>query len=472
VYWWWHGRGRIVRGLLTSQSARSRAFTRDAIAILKLGAPLLVANLALAGMTLADTLMAGRLGPQALAAIAVGSSFYGLGMYLCLGVMTAFSPLTAHAYGSGSTESVGRYAQQGPWVVLLVSIPIVGMLWLARPFLTVIGTDPTVVPIACDYVHAISWGLPALMVAHGLRSTSEGLGRTRLVMGITIIALLMNVFLNWVFMYGHVGAPALGAMGTGVATAMSQWCMAAMYVVWMKWHRAYQPYGILNSLQRPNVARLREIFGLGLPIGSAMLAETALFSSAGLMVGTLGALTVAAHQIALNYASFTFMAPVSLHSATTIYVGHALGGRDRLGARRAGFAGIALCGLLMSISALVLFAFHDDIASLYTADPGVSAAASSLLLLAGVFQLSDGLQVGAMGALRGFKDARRPLIITLCAYWGVGFPLAYQAGIATGHGPVGVWWGLIAGLAVAAVLLILRYQRVSRLQAIESPVMR
>ena len=156
------------------------------------------------------------------------------------------------------------------------------------------------------------------------------------------------------------------------------------------------------------------------------------------------------------------MVPVSLHSATTIHVGHALGGQDRAGARQAGFVGVALCGALMAISALILFACHDAIAGLYTSDPEVRAVAGGLLLLAGVFQLSDGLQVGAMGALRGFKDTRLPLAITLAAYWGIGFPLAYEAGIIKGHGPVGVWWGLIAGLAVAAVLLIGRFRFVSR----------
>jgi MATE family multidrug resistance protein len=441
---------------------RRNAVWRDVAAILKLGSPLLVANLALAGMPLADTLMAGHLGAHGLAAVAVGSSFYGLCMYCGLGVMTALSPLAAHAYGSGAHAQVGQYARQGFWVMLLAALVLVAALWTVAPVLAWIGTDPSVAPVASAYVHAISLGLPALLMAHGLRCTSEGVGRTRPVMVIALAAVSVNVFLNWLLMYGHWGAPALGAVGTGFATASAQWCMAIGFVIWIRWHPGYAPYGIIGRLPRPDIARLREILALGLPIGGAMLAETALFSSAGLMIGTLGAATVAAHQIALNYASFTFMVPVSLHSATTIHVGHALGGRDRLGARRAGYAGIAVCGALMAISACILFAGHDVIAGLYTTDPQVRTVAGGLLLLAGVFQLSDGLQVGAMGALRGFQDTRLPLAITLAAYWGIGFPLAYQAGLVHGYGPVGVWWGLIAGLAVAAILLIRRYTVVSR----------
>ncbi len=439
-----------------------RPFFRDAVAILHLGAPLLAANLALAAMPLADTIMAGRLGTHALGAVAVGASFYALFMYFGLGMMTALSPLSAHADGAGDFARVGRYAGQGLWVLLAVAVLMVTGLWSVGPALHIIGTDPTIAPIARDYVHAMSYGLPGLLFAHGLRCTSEGVGRTRPVMAIALIAFAINVGLNWVLMYGHFGAPALGAVGTGVATAISQWCMAGMFLLWISLHGGYKPFNIARLPVGLDVALVREILALGLPIAGAMVAETALFSSAGLMIGTLGADIVAAHQVAMNYVSFTFMAAVSLHSATTIHVGHALGGRDAPGARRAGFAGIFLCGVLMLLSVIVVITQHDAIASLYTADPSVRAMAGNLLLLGAVFQLSDGLQVGAMGALRGFKDARVPLIITLGAYWGVGFPLAFSAGIVLGFGPEGVWWGLIAGLAVAAILLIWRFQAVSR----------
>ena len=259
-------------------SLRRYPLLGHAAAILHLGSPLVIANLALAGMPLADTLMAGHLGAQGLAAVAVGSSFYGLCMYCGLGMMTSLSPLAAHAYGSGHYVRVGQYARQGFWIMLLTSAVLLSTLWTVGPFLHWIGTDPSVIPVASQYVHAISFGLPALLSAHGLRCTSEGVGRTRPVMVIAIMALAINVFLNWVLMYGHFGAPALGAVGTGLATASAQWCMAILFVIWLRWHPSYAPYDIIAPPSRPDFVRLREILALGLPIGGAMLAETALFT--------------------------------------------------------------------------------------------------------------------------------------------------------------------------------------------------
>lgn len=439
-----------------------RVRRRDVAAIWRLGAPLLVANLALAGMPFADTVMAGRIGSVPLAAVAIGSSFYALFMYFGLGVMTALSPLSAHAYGAGTPAAVGAYARQAVWVWGVLTPVLVAALWTVGPVLAWIGTSPDVAPVARDYVHALAFGLPGLLLAHGQRSLIEGVGRTRVIMAVTTVALVINVTLNWLLMYGHGGFPALGAVGAGVATSLSQSVMAAIYGWILSRHRSFAPYGLKDGSFRPSRERLRDLLALGLPIGGTMVAETGLFSSAGLMIGTLGAATVAAHQIALNYASFMFMAPLSLNAATTVYVGHALGGGDTVAARRRGFVGVGLCGLLMAISAAVILVDRHAIAALYTPDPAVQTAAGGLLLLAGIFQVSDGVQVGAMGALRGFKDTRVPLLITLAAYWGIGFPVAFTAGLRYGHGPVGIWWGLITGLAVAAVLLLLRLERVSR----------
>jgi MATE family multidrug resistance protein len=444
-----------------SDEAARRPFA-DARAILRLGLPLIIGNLSTAGMMLADTLMAGQLGGGALAAVAVGSSYYAVFMILGLGAMTALSPLVAHAYGAGRDELVGSYASHGAWIGAALAGVLVAGLMAVRPVLAWVGTDPAIVPDAVGYVHAVSAGIPGMIGFHALRAISEGLGRTRPMMVVGVLGLATNVIGNWLFMYGKYGLPALGAVGTGVATAIVQWVMFGAMAWHVRHHAAYRPYGILRRPRRPERSRLLEILRLGLPIGGSMIAECALFSAAGLMVSTLGATVVAAHQIALSWASFMFMAPVSIHSATTIHVGHALGRGDRPAARLAGFTGIGLCALLMVVSALVLTIASDGIAALYTADPAIRSFAAQLLLLAGVFQVSDGLQVGAMGALRGFKDARVPLAITIGSYWAVGFPLALYGGIVRGGGPAGVWWGLIAGLSVSAAFLNLRFARMSR----------
>jgi multidrug resistance protein, MATE family len=431
-------------------------------AILRLGVPLVVGGLSLAGMSLVNTLMAGHYTSAALAAVAVGSSYYVVFMVLGGGVMMSLSPLVAHAYGAGEPARVGDYARQGGWIALGLAALLLAGLGAARTVFRSIGTDPSVVPGAVAYVHSIAAGIPALLGFQALRYVSDGLGRTRPMMVISVLGLAINVLGNWLLVYGRLGLPALGAAGCGAATAAAQWVMFAAMLDHVRRHRAYRPYAIFTGPGRPEPKRIAEILRLGVPMGGSMVAESALFSAAGLMMGTLGATIVAAHQIALNYASFTFMIPWALHSATTIHVGHTLGRGDRAAARVAGFTGIGICALLMLGSALLLGVARDPIAGLYSRDPAVEGLAAQLLLMVAVFQVSDGLQVGAMGALRGFKDARVPLAITIAAYWLVGFPIAYVLGLVRGGGPVYVWSGLIAGLAVSALALNLRYAALSR----------
>ena len=261
----------------------------DARAILRLGLPLLVGNLSVAGMMLADTLMSGRLGAGALAAVAVGASYYSVFMILGLGAMTALSPLVAHAYGAGRNELVGTYAGQGAWIGAVLAVLLIAGLAAVRPVLAWVGTDAAVVPQAVGYVYAVAAGVPGMIGYHALRAISEGLGRTRPVMVIGLLGLSTNVLGNWLFMYGKCGLPALGAVGTGVATAIVQWVMCAAMLLHVARHAAYRPYGILRPPGRPQRDRLLEILRLGLPIGGSMIAENALFSAAALMVSTLGA---------------------------------------------------------------------------------------------------------------------------------------------------------------------------------------
>jgi multidrug resistance protein, MATE family len=446
----------------TDRAPRPDRIAAHARAILRLGVPLVIGGLSVAGMSLVNTLMAGRFSSAALAAVAVGSSYYVVFMVLGGGTMMALSPLVAHAYGSGETARVGDYARHGGWIALGLALLLLAGLGLARSVFALLGIDPAVVPGAVAYVHALAVGIPALLGFQALRYVSDGLGRTRPMMVISLLGLAINVFGNWLLVYGRLGLPALGAVGSGAATAGAHWAMFVAMLGHVRRHRAYQPYRIFTGLGRPEPKRIAEILRLGVPMGGSMVAESALFSAAGLMMGTLGATIVAAHQIALNYASFTFMIPWALHSATTIHVGHTLGRGDRAGARLAGFAGIGICALLMLCSALLLAVARVPVAGLYSRDPAVAGLAAQLLLLVAVFQVSDGLQVGAMGALRGFKDARAPLLITIGAYWLVGFPVAFVFGLLRGGGPVYVWSGLIAGLAVSALALNLRYAALSR----------
>jgi MATE family multidrug resistance protein len=436
-------------------------FRADARAILVLAGPLIVNNVAVAGMSFTDTLMAGRLSAGDLAAVAVGSAFHIFFYLTGLGVLMAMSPLVAHAYGAGQNQRMGHLTRQALWLSQLIALAMIVPMLAVDSILHLIGVDPAIVPKAAGFVYAICCGIPGVMAFLALRFVSEGIGWTRPIMYTALVALVANVAGCYVFMYGKLGFPALGAVGTGVSSALVMWIMFALMLAYVRRHRVYRPYDFFKHFEWPDWRTLREILALGLPISGAVISEGALFVAAAMIMGTMGAAVVAAHQIAINYAALMFMIPLSIHSATTIHVGHAIGAGRFAAGRRAGFVGIALCGLFMACSALAIVFLGERIAALYTHDEAVRTVAAGLLLMAAIFQISDGLQIGSAGALRGFKDARVPMLLNLTAYWAIGFPLAYGLGVAQGLGPTYVWVGLIAGLTASAALLGTRFHLLS-----------
>ena len=380
-------------------------------------------------------------------------------MVLGSGMMMALSPLVAHAYGAGEPMRVGAYARQGAWIATGLALLLLAGLAAARPVLAGDRHRPRRRARRGRLRARDGLGMPALLGFQALRYVSDGLGRTRPMMVISFAGPRRSTCsATGCSVYGRLGLPALGADGLrrrdrDRAMGDVRRDAAAMCA-------ATAPTGRTGSSRASaarSLRRIGEILRLGLPMSGSMVAESALFSAAGLMLGTLGATVVAAHQIALNYASFTFMMPLALHSATTIHVGHTLGRGDaRRGAARRlhRHRPVRAADARLGVAARVA---RGPIAGLYSRDPAVAALAARLLLLVAVFQVSDGLQVGAMGALRGFKDTRVPLAITIGAYWLVGFPVAFVFGLVRGGGPVAVWSGLIAGLAVSALALNLRY---------------
>jgi MATE family multidrug resistance protein len=437
------------------------AFSRDARAILRLAGPLLVNNVVIAGMMLANTVFAGRLGSEPLAGVAVGGSYYQMFWLFGLGVLMSISPIVAHAYGAGRDEEVGRRFRQGAWLALMLAVPLVGALACVEPMLGWFGTDARAIPHAAGYVYAMCFGMPAMLVFLAHRYTSEGIGWTRPVMYTAAVGLSTNIFGNFVFTLGNLGLPSLGAQGCGIATALANWAMLATMHLYQRRHAIYRRFGLFERYEPPDPRAIGEILALGLPIAGSVVSEGALFAVAALLMSTLGTVTVAAHQVAISYASLMFMIPLSLHSATTIHVGHQVGRGDVLAGRNAGWSGIAMCGLVMALSSLVILAARGHIVAAYTTDLAVRELAAWLLLFVAAFQVPDGLQVGTAGALRGFKDAHVPMALNFSAYWLVGFPAAWWFGIRQHFGPSGIWAGLIAGLVTCAALLLLRYRQVS-----------
>ena len=434
----------------------------DARAIARLGGPLLANNLSITGMTFADTVMSGRLGARDLAGLAIGVAYFNIFFFIGFGLLMAISPSVAHAYGAGDAKAVTRYARQSWWLVGALSLLLIAGLLQVDWILPLVNITPDILPIAVGYVHAVTWGVPGMLAFFALRYASEGLGRTKPIMYIGMFGLVVNVFGNWIFMYGKFGAPALGAIGCGVATAITLWIMFAAMWVHMLAHRAYRPFDFFARIDAPDTRTLAELTRIGAPIAGSIVAEGGLFVAAALLMGSMGATTAGAHQIALNYAAFMFMVPLAISSATTIHVSHTLGRGDVRGGRLAGWLGIAMCAAVMAISAIAILLWNDQIAALYTRDPPVRELAATLLLVAALFQLSDGIQVGAAGALRGFKDTAIPMALCVFSYWVVGYTLAYTFGLVRGYGAVAVWFGLTAGLTVSAILLVLRYRIASR----------
>ena len=431
--------------------------------LLKLAGPLIVNNLSIAGMQFADAVMAGRLGAESLAAVAVGASVWFFGFALCLGVMMAISPIAARHYGAGNPELIGRYTRQGMYLGFGIGVVLIAMAHASvGPLLLKIGVDDSFRELTVGYVKAIIWGGPAIFIFLALRFTTEGIGRTRPIMYASIFSLVCNVFLNYVFMFGHFGAPALGAVGCGLASAITMWLLMFVLVTYMLMSPSYARLKIFSRVApvRPDV--LKEIIVLGVPIAITITAEAGLFNAVSILMGTRGAAIAAAHQVAINFAATMFMIPLALSAATTVRIGHAMGSGNAEAARMGGTTGILMCALFMSFSATFLLLFRDLVVGMYTNDPAVTQIAISLLLVAAIFQVADGIQIGAAGALRGYKDTRIPMLINTFSYWALGFPLAYLATITYQASPSWIWGGFVLGLSVAAILLTARFHILSK----------
>jgi MATE family multidrug resistance protein len=430
---------------------------------MRLAGPLIVNNLSIAGMQFADAVMAGRLGAEALAAVAVGGSVWFLGFTICLGLMMAISPIAARHYGAGEPEMIGRYTRQGLWLAVALGLTIFVLAQiLVSPVLRFLEIDPGFRDLTIAYVRAIMFGAPAICGFLAFRFTTEGIGYMRPIMYTSLLALACNVFLNWVLMYGKLGAPAYGAVGCGMASAITMWLMVFALGTYVWFKPVYKPLKIFAHMAPVRMPVLKEILALGMPIAVTITAEAGLFSAVSILVGTRGAAITAAHQIALNFASTMFMIPLALSAAITVRIGHALGSGNAAAARMGGITGILICIAFMSCSATFLLLFRDVVVGIYTNDPSVTEIAISLLLMAAVFQIADGVQIGAAGALRGYKDTRKPMAINTFSYWVLGFPLAYMAAITFKAPPAYIWAGFVLGLSVAAVLLTVRFNTLSK----------
>jgi multidrug resistance protein, MATE family len=427
-------------------------------ATLALAAPLAAANLAQIAMGVTDSVMVGRLGTLPLAAAGLGGMLYFSGGVMLQGILTAVAPLAA-----GDRAAAGRIAGAGLALAGLFSLPFAGALTGVHPILRAFGYDPELAGAIGRFLRAIAWGAPAFLGFAVLRSVLAALSRPRSVMGVLLVCVAGNAALNWVLIWGHLGAPALGVAGSGYASATNQWLMAAGLVLCI---RRVPGVELLNNVFTARRSELAKILRLGLPIGGIMGIELGLFLAAGILIGRLGAAALGAHQLVLSCASITFMVPLGLGQAATVRVAYERGAGRPVAARRAGFVAIALGIGFMSASAVVLWTFPLGIVAAYvdTADPenrALTAIARQLLAIAAVFQVFDGMQAVAAGALRGYRDTLVPLLLAATGYWGAGLLGGWIFAFPLGYGAVGLWWGFALGLAIVAALLTLRLCRLA-----------
>ncbi|MFT7053015.1 MAG: MATE family multidrug resistance protein [Psychromonas sp.] len=432
-------------------------YSQEIRKILKLSFPIFIAQFAQTAMGFVDTVMAGGVSANDMAAVAVATSIWLPCILFGVGVLMALIPLTAQAHGANDIEGIPRIGQQGLYLALLLSIPIFLILYNASYLINIMDIDPILKDITIRYLYAILSAIPAFLLFQALRNYIEGLSLTKPAMVIGFIGLLINIPLNWIFVYGKLGLPAMGGAGCGVATSLVYWLMLAALTGYV-WHtKKLQYYPLFKRFSAINLRTQLAIFSLGLPVAVALFFEISLFAIVAILIAPLGASIVAAHQIAINFSGMVFMLPMSIANAVSIRVSFNLGQANQAEAKNASYAGFIVGLSLSVITALLTLIFKEQIALLYTNDQGVVLLAVTLIIFSAIYQCVDAIQVVAAGALRGYKEMKAIFSRTFIAYWLVGLPLGYSLAMTDlfmpALGAKGFWIGITAGLTVAAILL-------------------
>lgn len=428
----------------------------------KLAYPVMLSQLGHILVGVADSVMVGRLGTEPLAAAALGNSIWIVIFVIGYGISQALTPIIARAHSEKKNRLIGSMFRHSLALNLIATVVLVAAIFALWPLFGNLDQEPAVMKLTYPYLSIITFSVLPLMVFQAFRQFMEGLSHTFEPMFISLAANVLNIGLNYILIYGKWGIPAMGLNGAGYATLISRFVMVAAigYYLWRaKIFRPFRPYFFAMPWRRDNFGKLLQ---LGIPTSMQMLFEIGAFVIAAIWIGQINAGSLAAHQIALNLASLSYMMASGLGAAATIRVGNQRGLKDRLNLRRAAYSAMVLSMIMMSLSGILFMTQGEWLANFYIEDPFVIETAVGLLLIAAAFQLSDGVQVVALGALRGLEDVRIPTVITLFAYWIFGIPLGYYLAFERGYQAKGIWYGLAAGLTISAILLIARFQYLSK----------
>ncbi|MDQ0472916.1 MATE family multidrug resistance protein [Labrys wisconsinensis] len=450
--------------------AEGGAWRREIAATFALGWPMILTTLIEVALTTTNIMLLGRLGPQALAAGTLATNLYFAFMIFGVGLVAAVSPMVASEVGRmrHSVRDVRRTVRQGLWTAGVVSVPALIALSLTDPILLRLGQEPAAAHEAARYMHALQWSLPPFLGYIVLRSFVAALGRPRPAVWAGVVAIAVNALLAWALIFGRLGAPGLGIVGAGIATTIATWAMFGTLALVIALDGRLRRYHAFGRFWQADWPRFRELWSLGLPIGITLTFEVSVFNAAAFLMGLIGEASLAAHAIAIQISSVSFMVPLGLAQAATVRVGLAHGAGDREGARRSGWTAYAMGVGFMGCAAATMLLAPRLLIGLFVdlADPAnaeVITLATLFLAFAGMFQIVDGAQVLGAGMLRGLHDTRVPMLFAAIGYWGIALPLAVVLAFVFDLGGKGIWIGLASGLAAVAVLMTLRWIRRERL---------
>lgn len=431
---------------------------------LKLAYPVAIGQLGHVMLGVVDSMMVGRVGAESLAAASLVNGLVFLIVVFGLGMTLAITPLVAITRGKNDFEQCGVILRQGLLINFLVSLLLSIIIYIAADLVFFLNQTPVVARLAASYTKILSFSIVPFMLFQSYRQFIEGLQYTKPAMTITLIANGVNIFGNWIFIYGNLGFKAYGLDGAGFSTLLTRIFMAISMIYYVILSRKFKPYDPSLKFRSINPSIIKKLLNIGIPTGLQHMFEVGAFAFSAVMIGWLGSKPLAAHQIALSLASITFMFILGISAAGTIRVGHAVGRQDKVEARNSGLSAILMAAGIMAIFGSCFIIFRNLLPLLYIDDPEVISLASSLLVVAAIFQISDGVQATGLGVLRGITDVKVPMLISFVAYWILGFPIGYILGFIFKLGAVGIWIGLLTGLTVAATFFTLRFLLKTRIQ--------
>lgn len=434
-------------------------------ATLSLAWPLILSNLTMAAIQATDVVLMGWLGARPLAASALGINLVFAFSLICLGLVTASSPMMATAIGQKiqSVHEVRRTFRQSLWMVATVMVPIWLILWNSEPIILALGQEPSLARDAQTFIHGYMWSMMPFLFFQAMRNFVSALERPGWVLVISLAGIALNALLGYGLIFGHFGLPALGIFGGGLASTIVWTLLALLLAVVIVTDRQFRRFHLFGRFWRPDWPRYRKLWRLGFPIGLAMGFEGGVFSAAAYLMGLIDAESVAAHAVALQIAALSFMVPWGLSQTATVRVGLFLGRNDAVGMSRAGWTAWGLGVGFMALMALIIWSIPRELITIFLDDTPANARVISLgvsfLAIAAIFQVVDGAQVVGAGMLRGLHDTRVPMIFTFIGYWAIGIGIGAWLAFGRGWQGQGIWTGLAIGLAIVAVLMIWRWMR-------------